>query len=260
MKKEVIFANVNDDKEKIAKIIEEYNLLALPIVDVNEKLAGIITYDDASDIIREEETEDLEKLMAISGKVEEKTYLDVPALVHFRKRAFWVVTLGLFGLLTALIIQSFQDTLQSLIILAFYMPMLNAAGGNTGSQSATVVLRSLTLNELLPSDIFRVIKKEFIISFFLSLSLGLIIFIRVYLFPATGNIPSQFSLLSVALAISISLTLQVLWSTIFGAIIPLIAVRIEVDPAVVSSPLLTTFVDMGGIVIYFSVAKIFLGI
>jgi magnesium transporter len=130
----------------VAQLIEEYDLIALPIVDSNQRLMGIVTHDDAIDIIREEETEDLEKLMAISGGVEEKAYLDVPALVHFRKRAFWVLTLGIFGLLTALIVEFFRDTLEALIILTFYIPMLNAAGGNTGSQSATVILSSLSLN------------------------------------------------------------------------------------------------------------------
>ena len=100
MKKDVIYANVNEDQENAARLLEEYDLLALPIVDNSEKLLGIITYDDAIEVIREEETEDLEKLMAISGGVEEKSYLDVPAIVHFRKRAFWVIILGLFGLLT----------------------------------------------------------------------------------------------------------------------------------------------------------------
>jgi magnesium transporter len=260
MKTEVLYAGVDDDKEDVAQLIEEYDLIALPIVDSSQRLMGIVTHDDAIDIIREEETEDLEKLMAISGGVEEKAYLDVPALVHFRKRAFWVLTLGIFGLLTALIVEFFRDTLEALIILTFYIPMLNAAGGNTGSQSATVILRSLTLNELTPGDVVKVIQKEFIISLCLSICLGAIVFFRVYYFPIGDDIPVKFTLTSIATVISISLGLQVLWSTIFGAIVPIAATKLKVDPAVVSSPLLTTFVDMGGIVIYFSVAKIVLGI
>jgi magnesium transporter len=260
MKTEVLYAGVDDDKEDVAQLIEEYDLIALPIVDSSQRLMGIVTHDDAIDIIREEETEDLEKLMAISGGVEEKAYLDVPALVHFRKRAFWVLTLGIFGLLTALIVEFFRDTLEALIILTFYIPMLNAAGGNTGSQSATVILRSLTLNELTPGDVVKVIQKEFIISLCLSICLGAIVFFRVYYFPIGDDIPVKFTLTSIATVISISLGLQVLWSTIFGAIVPIAATKLKVDPAVVSSPLLTTFVDMGGIVIYFSVAKMVLGI
>ncbi len=259
MKKDVIYAYTYDDQENTAKLIEEYDLIALPVVDRSERLAGIVTYDDAIDIIRDEETEDLEKLMAISGGVEEKNYLDVSAIVHFKKRGFWVIILAFFGLLTGLIVEAFQETLQALIILTFYIPLLNAAGGNTGSQSATVVLRSLTLNELDPSDIFKVIKKEFSISFLLSICLGAMTFARVFFFPAAG-IPQNITMLSISMVIGISLALQVLWSTIFGAIVPLLATRLRVDPAVVSSPLLTTFVDMGGIVIYFTMAKLILGI
>ncbi len=260
MKREVIIAFVDDDQEYAARLLADYDLLALPVVDRNLKLAGIITYDDAIDILREEQTEDLEKLMAISGRVEDKTYLQVPAYTHFRKRVFWVVILGLFGLLTGLVIQTFQRTLETLIVLAFYMPLLNAAGGNTGSQSATVVLRALTLKELEFRDMAKVIRKEFIISFFLSLCLGLITFVRVLLLSEGTHIPPEFTIINVSLVIAISLGLQVLWSTIFGAIVPLIATRLKIDPAIVSSPLLTTFVDMGGIVIYFTVARIILGI
>jgi len=260
MKKDIIFGQTDNDREIIAELIGKYDLLAIPIVDKDEKLAGIVTYDDAIDVIREEQTEDMEKFMAISGGVEEKGYLDVPALVHFKKRAFWVVTLGFFGLLTGLIVESFQKTLEALIILTFYMPLLNAAGGNTGSQSATVVLRAMTLRELDPRDILKVMKKEIVISFLLSLCLGTMTFLRVYFFTSASTIPATFTMLNISLVIGISLMLQVIWSTMFGAVVPILAEKVKVDPAVVSSPLLTTFVDMGGIIIYFLMAKLILGI
>lgn len=260
MKPDVIYAHVSDDQETCARIIAEYDLLALPILDAADRIVGIVTYDDAIDIIREEQTEDLERLMAISGSVEEKSYLEVPAHTHLRKRAFWVVILGVLGLLTGLIVEVFQETLQTLIILSFYIPLLNAAGGNTGSQSATVILRSLTLKELTPGDFLKVIRKEFVISLGLSFCLGAITFGRVYFLPTETPIPEQFTLMNVSLVIGISIALQVLWSTIFGALVPIFATKIKIDPAVVSSPLLTTFVDMGGIIIYFTVARLILGI
>jgi len=260
MKRDVKFAYISNDREIAARIIEEYDLLALPIVDEHEKLAGIVTYDDAMDILKEEQTEDLEKLMAISGGVENKTYLDVSFFTHFKKRAFWVIALGIVGILTAFIIEFFSGAIEALIVLTFYMPLLNAAGGNTGSQSATVVLRALTLNELNFKDIFKVIKKEFYVSLFLSLCLGAIVFSRVMLLTNPSSIPEEFTLISIAMVISFSLALQVLWATIFGGVIPIIATRFKLDPAVVSSPLLATFVDMGGVIIYFSVAKLVLGI
>lgn len=260
MKRDVKFAYTSNDREVVARIIEEYDLLALPIVDEHENLAGIVTYDDAMDILKEEQTEDLEKLMAISGGVESKAYLDISFITHFRKRAFWVIVLGLVGILTAFIIEFFSSAIEALIVLTFYMPLLNAAGGNTGSQSATVVLRALTLNELVFKDIFKVIKKEFFVSLLLSVCLGMIVFSRVILLTDSSSIPEQFTLMGVAFVISLSLALQVLWATIFGAVIPMIATKIRVDPAVVSSPLLATCVDMGGVVIYFSVARLVLGI
>ncbi|MFW6366880.1 MAG: magnesium transporter [Spirochaetota bacterium] len=260
MKTDVIYAYVNGDQEEAANMIVRYDLLALPVVDSQQRLQGIVTYDDAIDIIREEQTEDMERLMAISGPVEERPYLEISILTHFRKRVVWVIILGIFGILTGLIIQGFQNTLETLIILAFYMPLLNAAGGNTGSQSATVVLRSLALNQLTPADTFRVVQKEFVVAFCLSICLGLMTFGRVILFSEEGIVPAAFSLESVALVIGLALAIQVIWSTVFGAIIPMIATRINVDPAVFSSPALTTLVDMGGIVIYFGCAHLILGI
>lgn len=259
MKREVIYAYVDDDEEHAAKLIEEYDLIAIPIVDGSQKLLGIVTYDDAIDIIRKEQTEDMERLMAISGEVADKPYLEVPAYVHFKKRAFWVIVLALFGLVTGLIVQSYQEVLATFMVLAFYMPMLNATGGNTGSQSATVVLRSLTLNEITPADIWKVVKKEFKISLMLSVCLGAIIFCRVIFF-SQSDIGQGVSAERVALVIALSLALQVIWSTTLGAVVPLAAKKLKVDPALVSSPLLSTLVDMGGIIIYFSIAKLILGI
>ncbi len=260
MKTDVIVVAATDDQEKASNLINDYDLIAIPVVNSDNKMLGIITYDDAIDIIREEQTEDMERLMAISGPVEEKPYLDIGILTHFRKRVVWVVILGFFGILTGMIIQGFQKTLETLIVLTFYMPLLNAAGGNTGSQSATVVLRSLALDQLKPGDIFRVLKKEFVISALLALCLGIITFLRVHLLTAPDQIGAEFTLLSVATVIALALSIQVVWSTLFGAIIPIIAVKVKIDPAVFSSPALSTIVDMGGVVIYFSIAKMILGI
>ncbi len=260
MKREVIFAYVADDQEKAAHLIEEYDLIALPIVDHNEKLVGIITHDDAMDIIREEQTEDLEKLMAISGGVEDKPYLEIPAFIHFRKRVVWVIILAVLGMISGIIIEGFKDAIEKLIILSFYMPLLNSTGGNTGSQSATVILRSIALNELVPRDFLKVIRKEFIISAMLSVCLGIMAYARVLILSGNTEIPGQFTLSSIAMVIALALAVQVVWSTVFGALIPMIAIKLKLDPAVVSSPALSTLVDMGGITIYFTLARIVLGI
>ncbi|MDY6968496.1 MAG: magnesium transporter [Spirochaetota bacterium] len=260
MKKDVIYAYVNDEQEKAANLIEKYDLIALPVVDYNEKLAGIITYDDAIDVIRDEETEDLEKLMAISGGVEERSYLDIPVFTHFKKRISWVIILGVIGLLSSVIMKGFQGTLEKIIILTFYIPLLNSAGGNTGSQSATVVLRAIALKELFPRDISKVIKKEFLISTLICICFGLLTYLGVMLFSAGQDIPKEFTLTSIALLVSLALSIQVVWSTLFGAIIPIIATKLRLDPAVISNPALTTIVDMGGITMYFTLANQVLGI
>ncbi len=260
MKRDIIFTYVNDDRETAAKLIEEYDLIALPVVDYNERLLGIITHDDAIDVIREEETEDLEKLMAISGGVEEKPYLEIPAYTHFKKRVFWVMILGIVGLITGSIIQGFQGTLEKLIILTFYMPLLTSAGGNTGSQAATVVIRAIALNEVYPKDLIKVVKKEFLISIMLCISLGLITYFRILIFPGSDGVSTDFNISTIAFLIALALSIQVVWSTVFGAVIPIIAIRLKLDPAVISSPALTTLVDMGGITIYFTIAKLLLGI
>jgi magnesium transporter len=260
MKTDIISILVSNDQEVAAQLIEEYDLLALPVLDQQQRMLGIITYDDAIDIIREEETEDLQKLMAISGPVPEKTYLDVPALTHFKKRAFWVLILGVFGFFTGLIVQSFQDALQTLIILTSYIPLLLATGGNTGSQSASVILRSLALNELHPKHVFKVLKKEVVVSLLLSLCLGGMTYLRVYYFSSASTIPQQFSISLIALVVALALAIQIVWSTVFGAFIPIMATKLKIDPALFSSPALTTLVDMGGITIYFTCIKLILGI
>jgi len=260
MKRDVIFAHVEDDQEKAARLIEEYDLIALPVVDHHERIAGIITHDDAMDIIREEQTEDLERLMAISGGVEDKPYLEIPAYVHFRKRVFWVIILAVLGMVTGLIIEGFKEAIEKLIILSFYMPLLNSTGGNTGSQSATVVLRSIALNELSPRDILKVVRKEFFISAMLSVCLGVMAYGRVMILSGGASVPGHFTISSIAMVIALALSIQVVWSTVFGAIIPMIAIRLKLDPAVVSSPALSTLVDMGGITVYFTLARLLLGI
>lgn len=261
MKGDFIFATVDDDQEKAARLVEEYDLLALPVVDQSNRLAGIITYDDAIDIIREEQTEDMEKLMAISGRVEDKPYLEVSAAVHFKKRITWIIVLAFFELLSGFIIQGFRQTLQNLIILAYYMPLLNSTGGNTGSQSATMVLRSMALGELKPGDVFRVLKKELLVSVAIAACIAVIVALRVFLLShGSSDIPAALSIYRIAFMISFAIAIQVVWSTMLGALIPIVATRFRIDPAVISSPAIATLVDVGGIAIYFTTAKLVLGI
>lgn len=257
---DVIFARVQDDQEEAARKIQKYDLIALPVLNGNDALVGIITHDDAIDIITQEHTEDMEKFMAIAGSHEEAVYMKTPAWVHFKNRSPWVVALALLGLVSGFIVQSFEGLLLHFAILATFMPMLADTGGNTGSQSATLVVRALALKEISPRDILRVLAKELKVAVLLALLLGVIAFGRVMLFGGRSVTPEDSSLIAIGLAIVLALGLQVITSTLMGALLPLAAARAKVDPAVVASPALTTLVDITGLLIFFSIAKWVLGI
>jgi len=260
MNRNIIMAQAMDDQEDAAHKIRKYDLIALPVVNEEGALLGIITHDDAIDIITQEHTEDMEKLMAIAGSHEAGVYLKTPALVHFKNRAWWIVGLAALGLVSGLIIHSFENTLMHMMILALYMPMVADTGGNTGSQSATVIVRALALKEISFGDIFRILLKELKISMMLAVVLGVIAWGKVMFLSRGSEIPSGFSLSMIGLTIAAALGMQVVTATLIGALLPLCASRLKLDPAVVASPALTTVVDITGLLIYFSMAKALLGI
>ncbi|PKL89534.1 MAG: magnesium transporter [Ignavibacteriae bacterium HGW-Ignavibacteriae-2] len=260
MHEDVIYSSVHEDQESAARKIQKYDLIALPVVNGHNTLVGIITHDDAIDIITQEQTEDLEKLMAISGSHEAGVYLKTSAFTHFKNRAVWIVALAALGLVSGIIIHEFESTLMGFIILALYMPMVADTGGNTGSQSATVVVRALALKEISFKDVFRVLSKEFSISIMLALVLGVLSWGKVLFLSHGSLIPQGFSLNIIGFAIALALSLQVITSTLIGAVLPLLAIKFKFDPAIVASPALTTIVDITGLLIYFSTAKIILGI
>lgn len=260
MHEEVISADVNDDQETVARKIEKYDLLAIPVTNGDRRLVGIITYDDALDVIRQEQQEDIELFMAIGGRHEVGEYLKTPSWQHFRKRVYWILVLAALGLISGLVIHGFEDTLTSMLILALYMPMVADTGGNTGSQSATVVVRALALGEILPRDVLKVLWKEFKISFLLALTLGVLSFGKVLFLSQGSEIPAGHSLVEIGASIAVALSLQVITATLIGAILPLGAAKMKLDPAVVASPALTTIVDITGLLIYFGTAKLLLGV
>ena len=260
MHQEVIFAHALDDQEEAARAIQKYDLLALPVVNGNDVLVGIITHDDALDIITREHTEDLEKFMAIAGSHEDAVYMKTSAWGHFKNRAVWVVALALLGLVSGFIVQSFEGLLLQFAILAVFMPMLADTGGNTGSQSATLVIRALALKEVSYRDVLRILAKEAQVAIMLGLILGLVAYGRVVLFGGGSRVPDGFSLPKIGLAVAIALSLQVFTSTLIGALLPLTAARLKLDPAVVASPALTTVVDITGLLIFFTTAKVLLGL
>jgi magnesium transporter len=260
MHKEVIFSYTSDDQEEAARKIQKFDLIALPVINEEDALVGIITHDDAIDIITQEQQEDMEKLMAIRGSHQAGAYLKTSSWVHFKNRVYWIVGLAALGLVSGLIIHGFESSLMHLIILALYMPMVADTGGNTGSQSATVVVRALALAEIKPGDALKVMFKELKISILLALILAVFSFGKVIFLSQGTDIPAGFSLGKIGLAIALALGMQVITATLIGAVLPLGAAKMKWDPAVVASPALTTIVDITGLLIYFGTAKLLLGI
>lgn len=260
MHQDIIMSRVNDDQEDAAHKIQKYDLIALPVVNDEKMLVGIITHDDAIDVIIQEQTEDMEKLMAISGSHEEGTYMKSSAWLHFQNRAPWVLALAILGLVSGYVVQSFEGLLQQIALLAVFMPMLADSGGNTGSQSATLVIRALALKEISSRDALRILGKEFQVGLLLAVLLGFVAYARVALFSAGSSIPADLNASLLGFAIALALGLQVLSSTIIGAMLPLSVARFRWDPAVIASPALTTIVDVTGLLIYFYTVKLVLGL
>jgi len=260
MHTDVITAKVTDDQEFVAGLIEKFDLIAIPIVDEVGAIIGIVTHDDAMDIIRQEQTEDVEKLMAISGHHEAAGYMRTSPWGHFKNRCSWIFLLGLLSMVSGLIVQRFEGLLLQFAVLATFLPMLADTGGNTGSQSATLVIRALALREISFRDVFRVLIKEFQVALPLAALIAMLAVGRLFLFADATGLPAGVSLTTVGAAVAIALALQVMTATLMGAALPLIAVAFKFDPAVVASPALTTIVDITGLLIYFKVASIFLGL
>ncbi|MGQ9588728.1 MAG: magnesium transporter [Planctomycetota bacterium] len=260
MHKDVVSVRAGEDQEEAARKIQKFDLIALPVVDENDAMVGIVTHDDALDVIVQEQTEDIEKLMAIGGSHEASGYLKTSAWTHFRRRAGWVVALAILGLVSGLIVQNFEVLLVQFSILAAFMPMLADTGGNTGSQSATLVVRALALHEIAPRDVPRVLAKELQVALLLGALLGVLAYGRVIVLGGGSTVPPGYSLPAIGVAIATALALQVITATLTGAILPLAVARLKFDPAVIASPALTTVVDITGLFIYFSTAKVILGL
>ncbi len=260
MTTDLIYSYTSDSRESAVKKISKYDVVSLPVVDDEQSLVGIITYDDAFDAMESEYTEDLEKFMAISGSHTDENYFSVSAVQHFSNRIIWVVILAFVGLLSGVVLHKYEDALGQLMILALYLPMLMDTGGNTGSQAATIVIRSIAIGDISGSDLMRVLWKEFKVSFLTALVVALLTFGRVMLMSRSTVVPPGFTLINIAFAIAVALSLQVVSSTIIGAALPLIVSRLKMDPAVVASPAITTLVDITGLLLYFGAVTLILGI
>lgn len=255
-----VSAEVNEDRESVAQKIEKYDLVAMPVLNSLNQLVGIVSHEEAIDIIRKEETEDMEKFMGIMPSEDDEEYMSTSSFHHFKKRVVWLVSLAAIGIISGMIINEYQSVLENFIILAMYMPMMAATGGNTGSQAATVVIRALSLGEIDDKDWSKIVLKEMRISFMLSVCVALLTYFKIAFLSFHSLLPEGFTMVHIGGVISLAIAIQVITSAVIGAGLPLIVRRMGGDPAVVASPAITTIVDITGLLIYFSTASLILGI
>lgn len=250
MQTNIISINTYMDQEEIANIIKKYDLLVVPVVDNEKRLVGIITIDDVVDIIDQENTEDFQKMAAMQPSDEE--YLKTGIFASAKHRIIWLLVLMISATITGNIIKQYNDILQSVVILAAFIPMLMDTGGNSGSQSATLVIRGLALDEIRLKDVWKVLWKEFRVSIVVGFVLSGVNFIRIYYLESTD--------LYVAITVCLSLFVTVLTAKLVGGILPIAAKRLRLDPAIMASPLITTIVDAVALVTYFSIATLLLNL
>lgn len=249
METNVIYTDTHEDKEEVAKIFNKYDFLAIPVVDQEERLVGIVTFDDAMDVMQEENTEDITKMAAMTPT--EDSYFNTSVFSHAKSRIGWLMVLMLSATVSGFIINHYQESFKLYPLLVSFIPMLSGTGGNCGSQSSTLMIRGLSLDEIKFKDIFRVIFKEFRIAIIVSIVLAIVNGIRIFI---------QYGDIQMAVIISLSLVAVVVISKFIGCTLPLIAEHIHLDPALMAAPLISTIVDICSTLLYFKIATIVLHI
>ena len=251
METSIIFVNTHEDKEVVAKEMSKYDLLALPVVDKEGRLVGIVTVDDAIDVIEEEATEDIEKMAAIIPS--DKPYLSTSPFEIWKNRIPWLILLMLTSTFTSQIITSFESKLSACVILTAFIPMIMGSGGNAGGQTSVTIIRGLAIEEIGMRDIFRVILKELSVSLLCGSVLGIATFIKMILIDnlMLGN--SEVTI-EISVVVSFTLIVTVIVAKLVGCMLPILAKRIGVDPAVMASPIITTIVDALSLLIYIGIA------
>jgi magnesium transporter len=254
MQRDVISVRADQDQEDAARALAKFDFLALPVVDDQNRLVGIITHDDVIDVMIEEATEDAQQMGGILPIAE--NYLEAPFLTVWRKRAVWLSCLFVAELFTFTALAYFENSIHAILALALFVPLCISTGGNSGSQAATLITRSIALGHISPGDWWRVLRHELLMGLVLGVTLGLIGFVRASMTPAA--VLDNANRWMLALVIAQAVAIICLWGTLVGSMLPLVFKRLGFDPGYASSPFVATFVDVTGIVIYFSIAKVFL--
>lgn len=248
MNDDYISVNVDDDREYVAQLFKKYNLIAMPVTDMKGALVGIITIDDIVDVIDEESTEDIEKMSGLVPSEDE--YLKTSVWTLSKNRILWLLILMVSGTLTGSIIGKYEDILSSVVILASFVPLLMDTGGNAGSQASTLIIRGMALGEIRTRDIFRVIWKEMRVGVLCGLCLGSVNFLRLMIFSHQNFL--------INFTVSLSIVCVVVVAKTVGCILPIIAKKLKIDPAIMAGPFISTVVDVITLLIFFNLSNIFI--
>lgn len=248
MEDEVIFVETHDDQETVAAVFVKYGFLAVPVVDKEHRLTGIITVDDIMDVMEQEATEDFQRMAAMTPS--EEPYLDSSVFELSKKRIAWLLVLMVTATISGRIISSYEELLSSAVILAAFMPMLMNTGGSSGSQASTLIIRGLATGEIEMSDAPRVLWKEFRVSLLVGAALAVVNFLRLMFFTEAG--------FSISVTVSLTLIVTITIAKMVGCLAPIVAKKFKVDPAIMAAPLITTVVDAVALVVYFSIASVLL--
>ena len=245
METEIISVYTHSDQEQVAQLFTKYDLLALPVIDQDGRMVGIVTFDDAMDVMVDEATEDITKMAAINPS--EKTYFETSVLQHAKNRIPWLLILMFTSIITGTIITRYENAFSAIPLLVSFIPMLMDTGGNCGSQSATLIIRGIALDEIRFTDLFKVMFKEFRISLIVGAFLAVANGVRIFI---------QYHNPGLAVVIACSLMGTVIMAKLVGCTLPLLAKKVNLDPAIMASPLITTLVDTFSILIYFNIATV----
>ncbi len=248
MDPDVIYVTADTDQEESARLMARYDLVALPVLDKDEHLLGIITHDDLVDVLEEEATEDIQRIGG--SEPLDKPYLDTSVLYVAQKRIGWLLLLFITEMFTGTVLRHFERELAAVVALSFFIPLLIGTGGNAGSQTTATIIRSLAIGDTDLGDALRILWHEMRTGILLGLAMGTIGFIRALMW-GTGY--------DIAIAVAIALTIVVLWANTVGSFLPLLAAKLHIDPAIVSGPFMSTLVDATGLFIYLEIAKAILG-
>ncbi|MBE7037481.1 MAG: magnesium transporter [Ruminococcaceae bacterium] len=253
METNIIFVNTYEDKEEVAQLFDKYDFLAIPVVDKEERLVGIVTIDDAIDVIQEEVTEDFAKMAAITST--DATYFKTPVWKHAKSRIFWLLFLMFSAIITGTIISKYEKAFEAVPLLVSFIPMLMGTGGNCGSQASTMIIRGMALDEINVGDFFKAVLKESAIALLVGFVLALVNSIRIIIMY--NNEPG-INAYMLAFVLAITLMCIILLSKILGCALPMIAKKLKLDPAIMAAPVISTILDTCSVLIFFNFAVRFM--